>query len=94
MNKAQIIAKIAEIISKHGCFTTAEIQAESSPMINSLNDNIYQLAERFYTNHAETVIYCQGSELDTENVDYVKMTNAALLEILKLAKQYELSETE
>ena len=94
MNKAQIINKIAEIVTKHGCFTTAEIQADSSPLVNSLNNNVVQLAERFYSNHAETVIYCHEVEMDTENVDYAKMTNATLLAILELAKQYELSETE
>jgi hypothetical protein len=98
MNKAEIIKRIKAIITEHGCFSTAEVSAESSPMVAEINKNVYQLAERFYSNHTTTITYQQdstfakGVELDEEDIDYEILSNKVLSEILELAKTFEKSQ--
>jgi hypothetical protein len=66
--------------------------AESSPFIHSMGDSS-QLAEKFYINKADTILYNKkGDEIDEDVVYYGDMEKDVLEEILILAEQYEAGE--
>ena len=54
--KRTIIKKIKEIIREWGSFTTADVQANSSPCISSMK-GVTQLAETFKLEGVEAVTY-------------------------------------
>src|ERR1041385_8274674 len=89
MQKRTIIKKIQAIIREHGSFTTADVQADSSPSVGALK-GINQLAETFYFDNAEIVSYGRNDEeIDSERMDYQDMKKETLEEILFLAEQHE-----
>lgn len=89
MTKKTIIKKIQAIIKEHGSFTTADVQADSSPSVGALK-GINQLAESFYFDNAEIVTYDRNDEeIDSERMDYSEMKKETLSEILHLAEQHE-----
>ncbi len=94
MKKAVIIQKIKAIINEHGSFTTAEVNAESSPCIASLGRTC-QLAESFYKDKVEVITYNNDREDGVSDyIKYEDIKNAQLTEILELAKKYKEQETE
>jgi hypothetical protein len=68
--KELIIESIKEIIKEHGSFTTADLQAESSPIIKSIGKNIVQLAERFNLNGVEATSNVHDNEVEKEDITY------------------------
>jgi hypothetical protein len=89
MQKRTVIKNINKIITEFGSFTTGDVQAESSPCINSMA-NSTQLAEKFYVDKADTILYDKkGNEIDEDVVYYKDMEKDVLEEILFLAEQYE-----
>ena len=89
MNKKEIIKKIKSIINEFGGFTTAEVEAESSPCVASLGSSTCQLAESFYIDKVETIIYVDEEESSNEYIPYEDLKKNVLEEILVLAKRWE-----
>ena len=90
MKKETIIKKIKTIIAKNNSFTTADVNAESSPCISSnIGRNI--LIETFNENNVECVVYdVNDTEIDTYFLNYEVLTNNLLKEILTLCHEYDL----
>jgi uncharacterized protein (DUF952 family) len=89
MSKKEAISKIKEIIKEYGTFTCADVEATSSPVINSLGKDTHQLAERFYEHKIEAVLYVHEQETDTDFIPYEELKNFTLLEILSLAETWK-----
>ena len=88
--KDEIISQIKEIIKEWGSFTTADVQAESSPLINSVSKNSFQLAERFNVDGVEAVTYVYDNVTDNDFIPYEDLDEDVLEEILMLAEDYEI----
>lgn len=89
MQKRTIIKQINAIIKERGDFTTANVQAQSSPSIGALK-GINQLAESFFYGKAEIVSYDRNDEeIDSENMNYEDMKKDVLEEILYLAQDWD-----
>ena len=89
MKKKIIIEKIEAIIENYGGFSTADVDADSSPCIGSLGGNTFQLAEYFSKNTVEAVIYIHDCEETSEYISYEDLKVDVLKEILTLAKKWE-----
>ncbi len=92
MTKKEIIKKIQAIIAEFGSFTTADVQAVSSPILKTIGKNTCQLAEGFLHDKVEAVLYVHESETDSEFISYHDLKKDVLEEILFLAEQYEADE--
>lgn len=89
MQKRTIIKKIKAIIKEHGMFTTADVQAQSSPSVGALK-GINQLCESFKHDTVEVVTYDRNDdEIDSESVHYEDLEKDVLEEILILAEDHE-----
>jgi hypothetical protein len=88
MQKRTIIKNIKRIIDNYGSFSVAEVEGESSPMVESIGSNVFLLAERFGKSvECELLV---GSRIE-EYVDkeYEDLSKDTLEEILYLAELYE-----
>lgn len=89
MQKRTIIKKIKAIIKEHGDFTTAEINAESSPCVYSKKGR-NELCESFNYDKVEVVTYdSNDEEIDSDDVLYEDLKKDVLEEILFLAEIWE-----
>jgi hypothetical protein len=89
MQKRTIIKKIQAIIKEHGDFTTAEINAESSPCVYSKKGR-NELCESFNYDKVEVVTYdSNDEEIDSDDVLYEDLKKDVLEEILFLAEIWE-----
>ena len=87
--KRTIIKKIKAIIREHGDFTTAEINAESSPSVSSKKGR-NELCESFSFDGVEVVTYDKDDEeIDSETVSYESLSKDIIEEIYILAEMYE-----
>jgi len=89
MNKEEKINYIKEIIKDFGTFTIADVEAESSPCINSMGKDAHQLLETFYEHKAEAVSYIHESVVDTDYIEYENLSEETIEEILTLAQSWE-----
>lgn len=89
MQKRTIIKKIKAIIKEHGDFTTADVNAESSPCVLSRKGR-NELCESFTYDKVEVVTYdSNDEEIDSEQVLYEDLKKDVLEEILALAEDHE-----
>lgn len=89
MKKADIIKKIQAIITDYGTFTTADVQAESSPCVSSKKGR-NELCETFSLDDVEVVVTDKNDEeIDRVFVDYDTLEKDVLVEILALAEDHE-----
>ena len=89
MNKEEKILYIKNIIKDFGTFTIADVEADSSPCINSMGKDAHQLLETFYEHKAEAVSYIHETEVDTDYICYEDMREETIEEILLLAQSWE-----
>ena len=89
MTKKEIIKKIQAIIKEHGSFTTADVEATSSPVISSVGRNTFQLAEGFDLHKVEAIVYVHDTEESTDFIKYEDLKADVLKEILELAKDHK-----
>ena len=89
MSKKDIISKIKTIIEKCGTFSTADVEATSSPVVATIGKNTSQLAERFNNSGVNAVTYVHETETDSESIKYEDLTTDTLSDILELAKEWE-----
>lgn len=86
ITKEDYIAEIKDIISDYGCFGVGEIEAESSPCINS-DGGISELAELFNEKVVTVQKYEDKSDnyLSCYNIAYENLELHILMDIYKLA---------
>lgn len=83
--KEELISYITKMVeSMGGSITMGEIEADTSPVIETEPGEGLQQIEALYDDHVEVVIYggYKGEEeTDSYNVDYIKLDNDVLLQI-------------
>jgi len=94
MNKMNKIQNIKRIINTFGNFSTVNLEAESSPIINTMGKDNVQLAEHFYDNGIVAITYIQGIEVNNDFIKYENLNNNIIDEINDLAENYELKPIE
>lgn len=87
--KQEVIGRIRSLIETNGSFTTADVQATSSPVISSVNKNHYILAERFHRDSCEGVEYVHETETNSNDYEYQDLGLETLQEILFLADDWD-----
>lgn len=94
MSKKELIEKIKKIVcsSNEGSISTADLQAESSPVYSSTGKDHYELVERFNENNVDVVQYIHETETGEKNVSYEDLDVELLSEILSLLENYEADE--
>lgn len=91
MEKTELINQIQRIIINFGEFTIADVEADGSPVINSLgNAHIY--AEEFGEHKVTAVLYVNDMETDEDYITYEDLSKDVLQEILFLAEIWEAQE--
>lgn len=86
MGKRKLINTIKKFVENHSedTVTMSDLNAESSPMVSSTGDDIVQLVERLYLDKVETVVYLKDNEIDTIFLEYGKLSEDTLQEIVNL----------
>jgi hypothetical protein len=79
-----IIEKIQLVIKRWGSFTVADVEAGSSPIVNSLGNTV-QLAEEFGHDKVSVITYVGEYENDSDYVSYYDLKYEVLEEIEWLA---------
>ena len=89
--KDETIEKINDIIKEYGKFTTADVYAESSPILNS-KGKLVHLAEEFMEGNCVVYVYDPTShssdEIDTYDEFYEQFEEDQLGYILELAEKW------
>ena len=83
--KKELIGYINAIIEDFGSFSCADVEATSSPVINTLGRDTCLLAENFYKDKVEAVIYVHDNETSTDYIRYEDLDLGTLEEIHTLA---------
>ena len=92
MEKNEQIKEIKRIIGEWGSVTTAELELESSPCINSIGNgknNVSQLVERFYSDEVEAITYNDELGIGSENIPYESLTEDVIDEIYNIICEYD-----
>lgn len=89
MNKTELIEVIKGRIEECGSFTVGDVYADTSPLVNSISEDVLQLAEHFYHDKITTVIYANDREVATQELPYEQLTESTLQEIWELAQQWK-----
>lgn len=87
--RQEVIDRIRNLIELNGSFTTADVQATSSPVINAINRNHYILAERFHRDSCEGFEYVHETETGSDDYEYQDLDLDVLYEILYLAEDWD-----
>jgi hypothetical protein len=87
--RQEVIDRIRNLIELNGSFTTADVQATSSPVINAVNRNHYILAERFHKDSCEGFEYVHEPETGSDDYEYNGLDLDTLYEILYLAEDWD-----
>ena len=87
--RRQVIDQIKRLIELNGSFTTADVQATSSPVISAINKDHYVLAERFHKNSCEGFEYVHETETGSDDYEYERLDLDTLQEILFLAEDWD-----
>lgn len=85
MKKADVIKKIKAIINTYGEFTTADVEANSSPVIAN-SKHTQTLAEEFGKHKVTGIEYFKDEEWNQDYYSYEELTLPVLKEILVLAE--------
>jgi hypothetical protein len=88
MSKKSVIKRINKIIVKHGEFTTADVEGESSPVIQSFRKT-HLLAEKFGEHKVTAVLYVHDVETDEDYITYENLSLDVLKEIELLCENWE-----
>lgn len=83
------ISNIKRIINTFGSFGISDVEAESSPVIESIGSNLHQLAERFYPDGVDAVTYVNETEISDEFIEYEQLDDDVIDEINTIAENYE-----
>lgn len=90
-DKQTIISEINEIIREYGSFTIADVEAESSPFLDT-KGKLSHLAEEFMEGSCVVYVYDPTShssdEIDTYDEFYEEFSEEQLEYILELAQKW------
>ena len=89
MTKETIIQKIKEIINEYGPLSTAKVEADCSPVYNSMGKDNFALIEYFNQDTVGIVQYVNETVVDEFDVDYNDLSMDNLEEIYDLIKEYD-----
>jgi len=92
MQKRTIIKRIKTIIENYGSFSVADVEGESSPLINSMGKDNVILAERFTKDDVEGVTYVHETVVGYCDYAYEDLSKDTLSDILVLAELYEVDQ--
>lgn len=92
MGKKKNIKRINKIIKEWGGFSIADIEAESSPLVNSCGKTV-QLAEIFDKDICTVTTYVNETETNQDDVAYTDLRKDTVAEILILAEEYDAIQT-
>jgi hypothetical protein len=93
MKKTELINYIQGVVKTYGEFSTADVEADSSPVIKSLR-NTHLLAEVFGEHKVTAVLYVDDNDVEEDYISYDELSKGVLKEISLLCKQWELQEKE
>jgi hypothetical protein len=93
MKKTELIKHIQEVVKKYGEFSTADVEADSIPVIDSLR-NTHLLAEVFGEHKVTAVLYVDDNDVDEDFISYEDLSKNVLKEISLLCNQWVLQEEE
>jgi hypothetical protein len=82
------LQNIKRIINTFGSFSVADLEGDSSPIVNSIGDTVV-LAERFYANGVDVITYVNDTETDEDYVAYTELSEDVIGEINMLAETHE-----
>jgi predicted nucleic acid-binding OB-fold protein len=86
--KEIIISKIKRIIEEFGSFSVADVEHESSPVVNSIGKDSFVLAERFNSSDVDVVHYVHETVVSEDSIDYEDLPTDTLEDILSIAENY------
>jgi hypothetical protein len=92
MTKKKLINLIKSLVNKHqqcGHVSMGMMEANTSPRITSIGKNTHQLVETLYPEVVEAVVYVHDRDEDRSFIEYEKLTEEVLGEILELLEQYD-----
>ena len=93
VTKDSQIKYIKEIISIYGSFTTAEVEADTSPAINVLGD-MSILIEEFYISQCVAFTYVHSTCTCESNMFYEELEPEVVEQIFNLVKSWEEAQKE
>jgi hypothetical protein len=88
MGKKKNIKRINKIIKEWGGFSIADVEADSSPLVNSCGKTI-QLAEIFYDGYCVVTTYVNDTETNTDDMFYTDLRKDTIADILILVEEYD-----
>ena len=95
MKKADLIARIKEVIKAYGDFSVSDVEADYSPCVNTMG-NLVALAEGFTPTMVEINVYepegFSSDSMQTYTLEYNELTKEILQEIYNLAKAWVLTD--
>lgn len=83
------LQNIKRIVNTFGSFTIADLEGDSSPLINSMGKDNVQLAERFYDKGVDAITYVHETEVSDDFIEYENLNDDVIDEINTLAENYE-----
>ena len=83
------LQNIKRIVNTFGSFTIADLEGDSSPLINSMGKDNIQLAERFYNKGVDAITYVHETEVSDDFIEYENLDKDVIDEINTLAENYE-----
>ena len=83
------LQNIKRIVNTYGSFTIADLEGDSSPLINSMGKDNFQLAERFYDTGVDAITYVHETEVSDDFIEYENLDDDVIDEINTLAENYE-----
>jgi hypothetical protein len=89
--KEKFIEYIKEVINEWGAVTSGELQLESDPIVNSMNDGeTVELIERFDSDSVSTTIYANDIETNGQDLEYEELDFELISEIYDIISGYEI----
>ena len=86
-SKEEKIDKIKDILEEVGSTSTGELEAQTSPVINSMGE-AHVLAERFHPNCVDIVSYVGSMDVGEDSIPYEDLTEDVIDEILELLRDH------
>ena len=83
------LQNIKRIVNTFGSFTIADLEGETSPLINSMGKDNVQLAERFYDTGVDAITYVHETEVSDDFIEYENLDDDVIDEINTLAENYK-----
>ena len=87
------ISNIKRIVNTYGSFSVADVDGESSPCIDSMGKDNFQLAERFSADGVEAITYVHETEVSSDFIEYENLDDNIIADINLIAVNFESDNT-